>query len=843
MAPTTRSQDQQEEVVEGDGSNSSNQTEASGSPVVTGQQVVASESGMDALKLQVEALKVQLEIKKLEVEQAKLQGSQRSGGANANESKFKMYADTLRAVLAPMPESEELAPAWFRTAENMIKTCEIPDESAGSIILPFLNEKSRMLIANRSVGRPLLYAEVRDAILEELKLTPEEYKRRLYGCKKGNETWGQFVTKLEVLLDYYLRSRNVDSLDELRALLIADRAKQLMDDELRSYVLQQETRDWLKPREVASLAQKFEDSRPRHRAANQRNHDASGAPRTDRNRELADKYVKGEHRPTLKCYGCGRIGHLQYNCPQDKRGQPPYEGQNKSQNPMLSARALCEPSEALGCDTDKGLVVSKLTWIELSSGETPLKALLDSGTEISVLRRELVPDAVKGKGLGKLKMRGAFGHTIEADLMYVPLSLGAGKGSVNPHLQVLCAVTNELAEGVDALLTPDLYDELRRAKEEADDLASRIVLAEEDMARCECKEPIEFEVEPERRESNPESGEMVQVAAVDTQPQEDNTAAKTAFAGEQRGDASLEGAWEQARVGTHGMVIEEGLLFRSEVIDGRPCKQLVLPESRRREVLVLAHDRPCGGHFSQKKTNQRIRSAFFWPNLASDVRKYCQSCHSCQTLANQRVTDRVPITPLTRPQEPFEVVYLDCIGPIEPASARGHRYALCLIDLCTRWPEVIPLRSLTAQATCQALLEVFARFGTPELICCDKGTNFTAALTKELAERLGIRMRFSTPEHPQSNGIVERWNGTFKAMLRHVVIDRGREWDRVVPCLLWAYREVPHEITGASPFEMMYGRVPQGPLMILRKTWSGEWTPPIGLNKAAAEYLVGNHEP
>lgn len=76
-------------------------------------------------------------------------------------------------------------------------------------------------------------------------------------------------------------------------------------------------------------------------------------------------------------------------------------------------------------------------------------------------------------------------------------------------------------------------------------------------------------------------------------------------------------------------------------------------------------------------------------------------------------------------------------------------------------------------------------------------------------------------------------------MLKHVIIDRGRGWDRMVCCLLWAYMEVPHEITADSPFEMMYGRVPQGPLMILRKTWSGEWSPPTGLNKAAAEYLVG----
>ncbi|KAH9372359.1 hypothetical protein HPB48_000886 [Haemaphysalis longicornis] len=55
------------------------------------------------------------------------------------------------------------------------------------------------------------------------------------------------------------------------------------------YVLQRDTKEWLKPKEVTSLAQKFEDSRPRHRAANQRNSEVNGATRAHRNREPSDK--------------------------------------------------------------------------------------------------------------------------------------------------------------------------------------------------------------------------------------------------------------------------------------------------------------------------------------------------------------------------------------------------------------------------------------------------------------------------------------------------------------------------------------------------------------------------
>ncbi|KAH6947988.1 hypothetical protein HPB50_022304 [Hyalomma asiaticum] len=159
-----------------------------------------------------------------------------------------------------MPVSDELMPAWFRSAVNMFRSCAIPKDVQGAIILPFLNEKCRTLIANQADARVLSYEEVRDLILlQELKLTPEEYKRRLYACRKRDETWGQFATRLEILLDYYLRSRKIKTVEELRALLISDRIKQLMGEDMRTYILQHETAKWLRPQALAKLAQKYDE--------------------------------------------------------------------------------------------------------------------------------------------------------------------------------------------------------------------------------------------------------------------------------------------------------------------------------------------------------------------------------------------------------------------------------------------------------------------------------------------------------------------------------------------------------------------------------------------------------
>ena len=77
----------------------------------------------------------------------------------------------------------------------------------------------------------------------------------------------------------------------------------------------------------------------------------------------------------------------------------------------------------------------------------------------------------------------------------------------------------------------------------------------------------------------------------------------------------------------------------------------------------------------------------------------------------------------------------------------------------------------------------------------------------------------TSPYHPQTDGLVERFNKTLKLMLRKLVSKEGKNWDRLLPYVLFAYREVPQSTTGFSPFELLYGREVKGPLDVLREEW------------------------
>ena len=164
-------------------------------------------------------------------------------------------------------------------------------------------------------------------------------------------------------------------------------------------------------------------------------------------------------------------------------------------------------------------------------------------------------------------------------------------------------------------------------------------------------------------------------------------------------------------------------------------------------------------------------------------------------------------------ERPRQRVAIDIVGPLE-RTRRGNRYVLTLMDFATKYPEAVPLHRIDAPTICQELLTIFSRYGLPEQILSDRGSNFLARVTQELLRKLDIAHLKTSPYHPQSNGMLERFHSTLKQMLRKTCLEI-REWDTWISYLLFAYRETPHSTTGFSPFELMFGRDVRGPLTVL----------------------------
>jgi len=82
---------------------------------------------------------------------------------------------------------------------------------------------------------------------------------------------------------------------------------------------------------------------------------------------------------------------------------------------------------------------------------------------------------------------------------------------------------------------------------------------------------------------------------------------------------------------------------------------------------------------------------------------------------------------------------------------------LTLVDYATRYPEAVALRGISTQEVAEALCKIFSRVGIPSQVVSDKGTQFVSEVMQEVYHLLSIEHLWTTPYHPQSNGLV----GTF----------------------------------------------------------------------------------
>ena len=170
---------------------------------------------------------------------------------------------------------------------------------------------------------------------------------------------------------------------------------------------------------------------------------------------------------------------------------------------------------------------------------------------------------------------------------------------------------------------------------------------------------------------------------------------------------------------------------------------------------------------------------------------------------------------------PFQRIAMDVVGPL-PRNRSGNKYILTICDYVTRYPETIALPSTEASRIAKELVSLFSRVGIPEEILTDQGSNFMSVLLQEIYQLLGISRIQTSPYHPQTNGLVERFNGTLKLTMKKFTSKNKKDWDEYLPYLLFAYREAPQESTGFSPFELLYGRWVRGPLDVLREVWTEE---------------------
>ena len=238
----------------------------------------------------------------------------------------------------------------------------------------------------------------------------------------------------------------------------------------------------------------------------------------------------------------------------------------------------------------------------------------------------------------------------------------------------------------------------------------------------------------------------------------------------------------------------------------------MLPKAYRNRVLEASHSAVYAGHLGRDNTLE-IKRLYYWPGMATAVRRMCRSCPTCQKATRWKRSRKVPPCP-----HPIRRIGMDLIGPL-PRTKTGYRYVLVSVDYGTRFPEAIPLKKTDTDMIIDALIPFFGRVGFPEEVLTDRGTNFTSKLMQDFQKMVGIKAIRTSSYHSQTDGMVEQFNACIKAFIEKLAPKFELQWEKALPWVLMAYWGAVHRSTGYTPYELMYGWPVRDVLDVMKERW------------------------
>jgi ribonuclease HI len=205
------------------------------------------------------------------------------------------------------------------------------------------------------------------------------------------------------------------------------------------------------------------------------------------------------------------------------------------------------------------------------------------------------------------------------------------------------------------------------------------------------------------------------------------------------------------------------------------------------ELLQEIHSGACGHHAAPRALmGNAFRQGFYWPTAVADATRIVRSCQGCQFYARQthlpaQALQTIPIT------WSFAVWGLDLVGPLQKAPG-GFSHLLVAIDKFSKWIKVRPLTSIRSEQAVAFFTNIIHRFGVPNSIITDNGTQFTRKKFLDFCEDHHIRVDWAAIAHPMTNGQVEHANGMILQGLKPRIYNDlnkfGKRWMKKLPSVV-----------------------------------------------------------
>lgn len=734
----------------------------------------------------------QLQMAQLKVTQS---DSEKEGDVSDSSVKVNPLVKVKGPSLPVFDENCDDLDAYLRRFELFANTAGWPEESWAIILSSHLKGVALEVYSRLGQGDALNYEKVKKALMIRFECTEEGFRQKFRSSKpQRGENVSQFLTRLRNCLNRWIELSNCNKTYEgVLDLFIAEQFLKVCGKQLQMYLREK------MPLSLGKMIEKAEKYVTAHGGLYQ--NAKTSHQFTKKGQETTNDEVEPQRSEKsvstgkeIRCFKCHKLGHKSFNCPPKSKGEG---GATKKE--AYTKKDVCAHAEVLACGHVVE-VVSAMAALPTVRGTVcgrDVEVLRDTGCSTVVVRKSLVPhECMTGKHcLVKL---------IDSQVCKYPLA------------QITVNTPYYSGSAAAVCMDTPIYDLI------IGNIAGATCLSDHGSIKQEVVNAVVTRAAGKRPPRTRQ-----QLRSFDLTDQLSMTPADLKHS--QQEDVTLKRWLEKAqdekwldKMRRAKVIMDNGLLYRIVQDEQRELKQLVLPTKVRSAVMKVGHECLFGGHLGATKTLGRLQQDFAWPGMIPDIRRYCQSCDICQKTTPKGKVGKVPLGEVPVIEVPFKRVAVDLVGPIEPRSEQGNRYILTLVDYATRYPEATALTGIDTEQVAEALINIFSRVGVPEELVSDRGSQFTSGMMDEVRRLLSIKHLPTTPYHAMGNGLVEKFNGTLKSMLKKMCAEQPSTWDRYLPAVLFAYREAPQVSLGFSPFELLYGRTVRGPSSILRELWDQE---------------------
>ncbi|GFT23322.1 CCHC-type domain-containing protein [Trichonephila clavipes] len=328
---------------------------------------------------------------------------------------------------------------------------EPPDPSMPKIVLRNLiisskyykEEEAKELLEVITAER--LETEQQQKLEQQEQLSIEKLRLEIELSRNANQSATQNngqTSRVKSLDEIVKMLREANDFESVNQLIVADKMFEMLDSETATHIGVLQGEEWYKPRDLGKQCDIFYASKGKSYDEPER-----------------AKWNDSEKRSFNGSWGKQPFGEKKSDNFSSRKTWIKVDGTVAARVDVLGKVI---PRRAI---EDK---LSKLVKTSISVDGKLVHALLDSGTEITVIKKDLVP-GISVEGASTIYLKGIFGPAVKCPLVYVPIGLATG-GQVNVvHQQVLCALAEVLVE--DVLLPPEVLDMLGGAQSEENSLA------------------------------------------------------------------------------------------------------------------------------------------------------------------------------------------------------------------------------------------------------------------------------------------------------------------------------------------------------------------------------------